>query len=128
MSQIEIHVELAEPAFSAPLDYHYFQSVLINLLSNAAESITTDHGEIVLQAARRDVDQMVEFSVSDNGSGIAQDQLLTLFTPFKSTKAKGLGIGLYQCKTIVEAHKGKIYVESGEGRGTTFRIELPLGQ
>ena len=128
MNQIELRVELAEPTLSAPLDYHYFQSVLINLLSNAAESITAGHGEIVLRAARRDVDQMVEFSVSDNGSGIAQDQLMTLFTPFKSTKAKGLGIGLYQCKTIVEAHKGKIYVESEEGRGTTFRIELPLVQ
>ena len=49
-----------------------------------------------------------------------------LFKPFQSTKNKGLGIGLYQCKTIVEAHGGKIEVESDEDKGTTFRIALPL--
>ncbi len=48
-----------------------------------------------------------------------------LFKPFKSTKKKGLGIGLYQCRTIVEAHQGRIEVESKEGKGSTFRVILP---
>jgi len=52
----------------------------------------------------------------------------SLFQPFKSTKKKGLGIGMYQCKTIVEAHEGWIEVESEEDMGTTFSVYLPSRQ
>ncbi len=123
LNTIQIQVELAEPLISIPIDYHHLQSVLMNLLSNAAEAIT-DEGAIVIKTRR--VDHRAEISVSDTGCGISQRQLKELFAPFKSTKQKGLGIGLYQCKTIVEAHRGKIYVESDAGRGTVFRLELPL--
>jgi signal transduction histidine kinase len=50
-----------------------------------------------------------------------------LFKPFQTTKKAGLGIGLFQCKMIVEAHRGKIEVESEEGKGSNFRILLPIG-
>ena len=50
-----------------------------------------------------------------------------LFKPFQSTKEKGLGIGLYQCKMIIEAHDGQIRVKSKEGEGAEFRVTLPLG-
>jgi signal transduction histidine kinase len=123
-NNIDIQVDLGDLSMSIPLDYHHFQSVLINLLSNAAESITADEGRITIRVSQ--VDRVVEISVTDNGCGISQEQLKELFAPFKSTKKKGLGIGLYQCKTIVEAHGGKIYVESEVNRGTTFRLELPL--
>ena len=49
-----------------------------------------------------------------------------LFRPFQTTKKQGMGIGLYHCKTIVDAHGGKLTVESEEGKGTTFRILLPI--
>ena len=51
-----------------------------------------------------------------------------LFKPFNSTKEKGLGIGLYQCKTIIQAHQGDIEVESEINKGTTFKIKLPLSK
>jgi putative PEP-CTERM system histidine kinase len=123
LDNITIHVNGVDSSFTVPLDYQHFQSVLINLLSNAAESIA-DNGEIEIRVAR--FDHAVEIAISDTGCGIPQDQLNTLFAPFRSSKKKGLGIGLYQCKTIVEAHGGKIYVESVVNRGTTFHIELPL--
>lgn len=66
-------------------------------------------------------------TVSDNGCGMAPEFLSrSLFRPFQTTKKNGLGIGLFQSKMIVEAHKGKVQVESQPGKGTTFRIILPL--
>ena len=123
LEQIAIQVDGVDPTLTVPLDYQHFQSVLLNLLSNAAEAMA-EQGNIHIQAARKE--HAVEIVVSDTGCGIPAERLKTLFTPFKSTKKKGLGIGLYQCKTIVEAHGGKIYVDSDIRRGTAFRIELPL--
>ena len=64
--------------------------------------------------------------VSDNGCGMSGEFIENhLFRPFQTTKKKGLGIGLYQCKTIVEAHSGKLKVNSEEGKGTDFYMYLP---
>jgi signal transduction histidine kinase len=69
----------------------------------------------------------VVLSVSDDGPGMERDFIeKSLFKPFQSTKKKGLGIGLYQCKTIVEAHGGWIDVESEPGMGSTFSVSLPF--
>jgi signal transduction histidine kinase len=66
--------------------------------------------------------------VTDQGSGISEDFIKNgLFEPFKSTKAKGMGIGLYQCKQIVEAHGGRIEVSSTPGEGSAFTVWLPVG-
>jgi signal transduction histidine kinase len=65
--------------------------------------------------------------VSDNGDGISEEYIeKNLFKPFKTTKKKGLGIGLYQCKSIVEAHGGDIMVKSSKGCGTDFTVYIPL--
>ena len=69
----------------------------------------------------------VEISIRDNGCGISREFIeKSLFRPFQTTKKQGMGIGLYHCKTIVEAHGGRIEVESEEGRGTTFRVLLTV--
>ncbi len=126
LNHIRLRLEVADPGLSLAVDQRHFQSVLFNLLSNAAEAIGEDAGEILIRASRND--GHAEIVVKDSGSGMSAEHLKSLFTPFKTTKKKGLGIGLYQCKTIIEAHKGKIFVESDIGRGTTFRIELPVAQ
>jgi signal transduction histidine kinase len=67
------------------------------------------------------------FSVADNGCGMSPLFLKeSLFRPFHTTKKKGLGIGMFQSKTIVEAHGGHLHVESAPGVGTTFRVSLPV--
>ena len=74
-------------------------------------------------------DNGVEISISDNGCGMSREFMeKNLFRPFQTTKKQGMGIGLYHCKTIIDAHGGKLNAESEEGKGTTFRILLPLGR
>ena len=65
--------------------------------------------------------------VADNGGGMSREFMEErLFHPFQTTKKRGMGIGLFQSKMIVEAHGGRIEVESVEGEGTVFRVRLPL--
>ena len=110
------------PKISA--DRQQLQSVFTNLLLNARDAVGTN-GRITVQTARQG--EWVALSISDNGCGMTEQFIKnSLFRPFRSTKKKGLGIGMFQSKTIVEAHHGKIHVESELGVGTTFRVMLPL--
>jgi two-component system sensor kinase FixL len=68
----------------------------------------------------------VQLSVEDVGTGIAPDQLSTVFEPFVTTKTAGLGLGLALCRSIVHAHDGQLTAENNAGRGVTFRCTLPL--
>jgi putative PEP-CTERM system histidine kinase len=105
-------------------DGQQLQSVCTNLLLNACDAVGTN-GRIKVETTRQG--EWVTLSVSDNGCGMSEQFIKnSLFRPFRSTKKKGLGIGMFQSKTIVEAHHGKIHVESELGVGTTFRVMLPL--
>jgi signal transduction histidine kinase len=70
----------------------------------------------------------VEFSFKDTGLGMSDQTKSKLFMPLFTTKAQGMGFGLAICKRIVEAHGGKITVESALGKGTTFTVSLPIEQ
>jgi two-component system, sporulation sensor kinase E len=70
--------------------------------------------------------QAVEFELTDTGIGIPAESMDKLGTPLFTTKSKGMGLGLPICKRIIEAHDGKIQVESEHGKGTTFKITLPI--
>ena len=99
------------PKISA--DPQQLQSVFTNLLFNARDAVGMD-GRITVETARQE--EWVALSVSDNGCGMTEQFIKnSLFRPFRSTKKKGLGIGMFQSKTIVEAHHGKIHVESELG-------------
>ena len=104
------------------------QQVLVNLIRNAMEAMMEGAPlrrlEIATVAAS---DDLVEVSVADSGAGIAPDVARQLFQPFVTTKRKGMGLGLSICRTIVEAHGGKIWVESPVGGGTVFRFTLRTG-
>jgi hypothetical protein len=106
------------------LDAEQIQKVLLNLLMNANEAIK-DAGEIRVATSQQD--NHVILSVSDNGCGMSRQFIeQSLFRPFQTTKKQGMGIGLYHSKMIIEAHQGRIEVESEEGKGTTFRVLLPI--
>ncbi|HET6888714.1 MAG TPA: XrtA/PEP-CTERM system histidine kinase PrsK [Candidatus Udaeobacter sp.] len=105
-------------------DREQLQSVFTNLVLNARDAVGAN-GRITVETARQG--EFVALSVSDNGCGMTEQFIKnSLFRPFRSTKKEGLGIGMFQSKTIVEAHRGKIHVESELGVGTKFRVTLPL--
>jgi len=117
-------VKNLSPLPRIPLDPAQMQKVVTNLIINAKEA-ATPHGEIRVETSRRN--GWVILSVADNGCGMSPEFIRrSLFRPFQSTKKKGLGIGMFHSKMIVDAHRGRIEVESEKGKGTTFRVWLPV--
>ncbi len=114
---------LHQPLPAAPIDPTQMQQVLVNLIKNAMQAMTRG-GTLTLQTSES-ADQ-VSVSVSDTGGGIPEEQISRIFEPFFTTKKKGTGLGLMIVQRIVRAHDGRIELESHVGRGTTFRIWLPL--
>lgn len=121
LTRIVKHLESLQPILA---DGEQIRKVLLNLLLNAIEASPAD-GEINIRIFAKNGE--VILSVADKGCGMSQEFIeSSLFRPFRTTKTKGLGIGLFQCKKIVEAHKGRIEVESKEGKGSVFRVILPV--
>ena len=105
-------------------DAEEMHKVVYNLLLNASEALN-GRGLITISTIANG--DHVVFSVTDDGLGMSQEFVKdALFKPFRSTKNNGLGIGMYQCKTLVEAHKGRITVDSEPGKGSTFSVHLPV--
>jgi len=120
-------VELKQHLPSLPkvmLDAEQIDKVITNLALNAIEAVPLG-GCISVQTGQNNGWAVV--TVSDTGCGMdAEFMSQSLFRPFQTTKKKGLGIGMFQSKMIVEAHGGRIEVESKRGKGSTFRVLLPL--
>jgi len=104
------------------VDVTRMKRVFVNLIKNAVEAMPKG-GTLTIESRKKDGN--VELRFIDTGVGIPEDVLEKLFTPFFTTKPKGIGLGLSICKRIVEAHEGKISVESTVGKGTTFTVMLP---
>jgi signal transduction histidine kinase len=133
MNKYRIAVERQiEPTPLALANPNQIQQVLLNLLINARQAMPQG-GRLVIRLGCDPASGMVELMVRDNGSGIAPDALRRIFEPFFSTKKGpdasgkgGSGLGLSACRDIIEAHHGRIRVESTVGKGTAFTIKLPL--
>ena len=105
-------------------DKKELSKVIINLIMNALDA-TGMKGEVKISTGTENGAAFIR--VSDNGCGMSDDFIKrNLFRPFQTTKEKGLGIGLYHSKAIIDAHSGKISVESRKGKGTDFIIYLPI--
>jgi putative PEP-CTERM system histidine kinase len=106
------------------IDQEQIYKVIENLLMNAYDA-AGEQGQIAISSLKRD--NWAEIHVADNGCGMTVEFMeKCLFRPFQTTKKQGMGIGLYHCKTIIDAHGGKFLAESEESKGTTFTILLPL--
>lgn len=107
------------------------QQVLLNLVINARQAMENG-GSLTISVRTNSESQMAEVAVRDTGSGIPADKLRSIFDSGYTTKSAdaqgqgGSGIGLSLCREIIEAHQGRIRVESGVGKGTIFTLKLPI--
>ena len=120
---LHVRTKLARQISITPIDPTQIQQVLVNLIKNAMQAMSRG-GTLTLQTGEGD--EGVWVSVADTGGGIPQEQINRIFDPFFTTKKKGTGLGLMIVQRIVRSHGGRIELESQVGRGTTFRIQLPL--
>ena len=120
---VSVKTKLARHLTATPIDATQLQQVLVNLVKNAVQAMTTG-GTLTLQTGENS--DGVWISVADTGGGIPQEQINRIFEPFYTTKKKGSGLGLMIVQRIIRAHNGRIELDSNVGRGTTFRIWLPL--
>jgi len=104
-------------------DSDRLKQVMVNLIKNAVESMEGRESRR-LEVESREEEEFVKISVSDTGKGIPEKDLAEIFDPFHTTKAKGIGLGLAICQRFVEAHHGRIEIESTIGKGTTFVVCL----
>ena len=129
--RVETHID-AVP--SAMANGNQIQQVLMNLLINARQAMPQG-GVILIRLSFDPENKMVELLVRDTGCGMSPETMRSIFDPFFSTKSGpdasgkgGTGLGLSMCRDIIEAHHGRIRVDSAVGKGTAFTIKLPTAQ
>jgi len=131
--RVAVHCDFAKvPAVRAI--GNQIQQVLLNLMTNARQAMP-DGGQLTLGLSCEPSSGMVDLTIRDTGSGIPSEQLPKIFDRFYTTKKGpdasgkgGTGVGLSTCRDIVEAHRGRMRVESTVGKGTAFTIRLPVFQ
>ena len=125
---ISHRIELDPSAHWVDADGIQIQQVLINLIRNSVQAMADQPVREIVISARAVSRRMVEIAIADTGTGLTAEVREALFSPFRSTKAEGMGIGLSISRTIVEAHHGRIWAQDGADGGTVFRFTLPRAE
>lgn len=127
--RIELEIDLARPPPTACCDRVQLQQVLINLIMNSIQAMADVSGPRKLRIATcRFDDEHAQVIVQDSGTGISEEDSGRLFTTFFTTKAEGMGMGLSICRSIVEAHGGRIWAESPAAGGAMLQFILPVDE
>ncbi len=122
---VEILIDIDDTADAVSGDRVQLQQVLINMIMNGADAMAgTGDKRTINVASKGRPDGFTQISVSDNGVGLAPETAERVFESFFTTKATGIGMGLSICRSIIEAHDGRIWVESEPAKGTTFSFTL----
>jgi two-component system sensor kinase FixL len=124
-SSVKLKTELDRNLSLVSIDKVQIQQVMINLVRNAVEAMQDTPRRSLTVTTNGDKD-FATVSVADTGPGLSPEIAASLFQPFVTTKENGLGIGLSICRTIIEAHGGKLWMEPNPEGGTIFRFRLPL--
>jgi two-component system sensor kinase FixL len=125
---IKLTVKLAHDLPPVLIDKVQIQQVMINLLRNAAEAMANSTTRELTVTTGREDGGFIVVGVADTGTGLPENVKKRLFEPFVTTKQSGLGIGLSICRTIIEAHGGRLWATSNKGGGAVFRFRLPIAK
>ncbi len=120
---IELTKKLDADLPEVKVDPDQIQQVLVNMILNAVQAMP-EGGKLAIGTSKKD--DFLEMKIADTGCGIPREAVDKIFDPLFTTKAKGIGLGLAVCKTIIDRHQGNIEVASKVGKGTTFTVKLPL--
>jgi two-component system sensor kinase FixL len=127
--EVTVETELARNLPTVSGDPVQLQQVLLNLVVNACDAMAgcdTSQRRLVIRTRIENGGSTVVVSVTDPGTGIPEEKIEQIFEPFFSTKEKGMGIGLSVCRTIIAAHRGKLWAANNLDRGATFYVNLPV--
>jgi len=122
---VKVRFEMARIPPFVLVDKVQVQQVMLNLMRNAVDAMEQSPARMLTVSARAGEPGMAEIAISDTGPGVSDDMAESLFRPFVTTKATGMGVGLSICRTIVEAHGGRIWMEPSKSGGATFKLTLP---
>lgn len=125
---IDVQVHLDPNCNHVFVDRIQIQQVLFNLIRNAIDAMLETPERSLTISSKAEPAGFVTVCVQDTGSGVGEGLAPQLFQPFITSKETGMGIGLSICRTIVEAHGGRIWFESGDGGGTVFEFTLPQAE
>jgi signal transduction histidine kinase len=126
--QVSLQIELAPTLPTIIGDRVQLQQVIINLVMNGTEAMQSvmDRPRELVIRSRQDETQQVLVSVTDCGVGISAENADRLFSAFFTTKSSGMGMGLSICRSIVEAHDGRLWATANLPHGATFQFTLPV--
>jgi two-component system, LuxR family, sensor kinase FixL len=125
-----VDIELAQNLPMVTGDPVQLQQVLLNLVVNACDAMTdcdTPERRLLIRTGTENGNSAVNVSVTDRGGSIPEEKMEQIFKPFFTTKAKGMGLGLSVCRTIIVAHQGKLWATNNADCGATFHFSLPIG-
>lgn len=125
--EVDVQIDLGNAAPTVLVDRIQIQQVLFNLLRNAIEAGGDAARKHIRITARRADGDMVLLTIADDGPGLGADAARHLFEPFQSSKREGMGLGLSICRTIVEAHGGRIWYQADAASGSAFHFTLMAG-
>jgi PAS domain S-box-containing protein len=129
LHRVMLRCELADNTTSFLADAVQIQQVLMNLLRNAVEAVSQNPEENRDVLVRTEaIAGGVQVSVHDNGRGLGDQNVEKVFEPFFTTKSEGMGLGLAVCRSIVQAHQGRMWAENNPDSGATFYFTLPVGK